>query len=343
MATNLNSISPPDARLLPVADTLDCAAAQQSAREMAALLGFAESHVEEIVIAVSELAANLVRHAGGGVITLKPLYAAGCTGIGVESDDNGPGIADINRSVADGYSTGGGLGYGLGAVNRLMDEMDISSRQGVGTRIVCQRWLRPPAGLPCPARWDVAAASRSRRLAPENGDTFVIHKWQGKLLAGLIDGLGHGEFAQQAANAAQQYIRNHYDLPLEKIFAGVGRACRGTRGVVMALARFDSPTRLMFASVGNVEARVCGPRRTLLMVQRGTLGLDERYTVVQEDIWDPASVLVLHSDGLSERWQCSDFPGLVQEPAGTIVRKLINNLEARDDDATVLVVRGVRQ
>jgi hypothetical protein len=64
---------------------------------------------------------------------------------------------------------------------------------------------------------------------------------------------------------------------------------------------------------------------------------------VQEDIWDPASVLVLHTDGLSERWLCSDFPGLLQEPAGVIVRKLINNLKARDDDATVLVVKGVRQ
>ena len=78
-----------------------------------------------------------------------------------------------------------------------------------------------------------------------------------RALVGVIDGLGHGQFAHRAAQTARQYVENHFDLPLDQIFRGVGRACRATRGVVMALARFDwGQGRLAFASVGNIAVRV---------------------------------------------------------------------------------------
>src|SRR5262249_3925348 len=142
-----------------------------------------------------------------------------------------------------------------------------------GTQIVCRRWLRGKESLPERALWDVGVLTCARGGAKENGDAFVVKRWDDCLLVGVVDGLGHGEHAQRAAVAAQQYVQTHYDQPMEKIFEGTGRACRGTRGVVMALARFLSPTELEWGSVGNVEVRAwSGEERIPFAIRRGILG-----------------------------------------------------------------------
>jgi anti-sigma regulatory factor (Ser/Thr protein kinase) len=330
-----------EASELQVMDPLDCAAAGQSGRRMALALGFTSDVSEEIALVVSELASNLVKHAGRGALTLRRLQSGERTGIEVRAQDNGPGMPDAERSITDGYSTSGTLGYGLGAVNRLMDEMDVSSVPGSGTQIVCRRWIRPSQEALTPRVWDVGVVTRSRRSAPQNGDGFIIKEWKDKLLVGLIDGLGHGEPAQKATLAAQNYVQTHYDQPLDKIFSGTDRACRGTRGVVMALARFLSLTRMNFASVGNVEARaLCGHERIPFAVRRGIVGAQEIRVHVQEFAWSSEGILVLHTDGLHTRWQWNDFPGLEREPAQTIASKLIRQLADENDDATVLTVKN---
>jgi len=324
-----------------VRESMDCAAAQQSVRRMALSLGFAGNASEEIALAVAELASNLVKHARRGSLTLRPLHSGDRAGIEVEAADDGPGIPDIEQSLADGYSTSGSLGYGLGTINRLMDEMDISSVPGSGTHIICRRWIRPPVETLTSHVWDVGVATRSRHFALENGDAFVVKEWQGQLLVGLIDGLGHGGLAQKAALAAQQYVQTHYDQPVDKIFFGASRACRATRGVVMALARFPSQTRISFASVGNVEARVRSEQKRISLVgQRGILGTHVSHVGTQNYTWDRRWLLVLHTDGLRSHWHWEDFPGLEQEPSQIIASKLMRELASGNDDATVLAVKS---
>ena len=157
-----------------IAETADSASAQQSARRMALTAGFEGQAAEEIAIAVAELASNVIKHAGRGALTIRPLRNGQRAGIEIEAEDQGPGIEDVERSFADGYSTAGSLGYGLGSVNRLMDEVDISSLPGSGTQIVCRRWIRPGPEAPLARIWDVGVVTRSRRFAPENGDAFVV-------------------------------------------------------------------------------------------------------------------------------------------------------------------------
>ena len=140
-------------------------AARRAAQTMAAALGFAPTACEEIALAMTELATNLIKHARGGTLTLTPLADGGRVGLEIESRDDGPGIADVEQALGDRFSTAGTRGTGLGAVNRLMDELDIASRRGRGTRIVCRRWLREhqrqlaavPAGL---WRGDATAPAR---------------------------------------------------------------------------------------------------------------------------------------------------------------------------------------
>ncbi len=111
------------------------------ARTMAEALGFRQVIVFYIMTSVSELAGNLFFHTDkGGTITLAPLKRTDNVGIEVIAEDQGPGIADIELALTDGFSTNRGLGSGLTGVRRLMDELEIQSEVGLGTRITARKW-----------------------------------------------------------------------------------------------------------------------------------------------------------------------------------------------------------
>jgi anti-sigma regulatory factor (Ser/Thr protein kinase) len=329
---------------LQVSQTSGVRTAGRMAQAMAVSLGFDETVSAEIAIAVSELASNLVKHASGGTLTLTPLTEGARVGLQIESQDRGPGIADIEQAITDGFSTVGSFGDGLGAVNRLMDTFDITSQQGTesGTYIVCQRWLRADTYPTVPDPLMFGAATRPHPQMAVNGDAFVIKQWHNGALVGVIDGLGHGPFAQRAAQTARQYVEDHFEQPLAAIFRGVDRACRATRGVVMALAHFDrTGTRLSFASIGNVEARVFGNSEPLpLIVRRGIVGVNALSPVVTEHCWAPSNILVLFSDGVTTHWRWKDFAHLATASATIMAQQLLRALAKDIDDATVVVVTG---
>jgi serine/threonine protein phosphatase PrpC len=246
----------------------------------------------------------------------------------------------VERAVTDGYSTAGGLGIGLGTVNRLMDDLEFFSNSQAGLRVVCQRWLRPRPSAFGAARLAFGAATRPCRLGPENGDAFIIRQWESYALAGVIDGLGHGQFAQRAAQTARQYIEQHFDQPLPALFRGAERACRATRGVVLALARFDLARRnVQVASVGNVEVRLLGgPTRLNLLARRGIIGLNAPSPAPTEHPWASSSLLVMHSDGLHTHWEWEQFRGAAQDSPTVLAHQLLRALGKMEDDATVIVV-----
>ena len=113
------------------------------AREIAQEMGFDRTDAARIEIVVRELASNMLRYAGSGEILLREITTGQKRGLEVESVDEGPGIADVELALQDGYSTGGkGLGSGLPAVRRLMDTFEIETAVGKGTRVRATRWLR---------------------------------------------------------------------------------------------------------------------------------------------------------------------------------------------------------
>src|SRR5262249_42144640 len=118
-------------------------------------------------------------------------------------------------------------------------------------------------------------------------------------------------------------------------------ACRATRGVVMALARFESTNRMHFVSAGNIEARAwLKPHPLRFIGPRGIIGVHQLKVSVEEHEWTPEGILVLHSDGLGSKWNWSDFPGLELEPAQVIASKLMRALGRESDDATIVVARN---
>jgi len=109
--------------------------------EQAVEAGFDEVAGQMIATATSELARNLLQHAGGGVIRLRVLQERGRQGIEIEARDEGPGIPDVERAMSDSFSTAGTLGLGLPGVKRLMDELEVESVVGVGTCVTARKFL----------------------------------------------------------------------------------------------------------------------------------------------------------------------------------------------------------
>lgn len=122
----------------------DVEQARRDARTFAIELGFEPVNAERVTLAVSELAANLLKYAHHGRIMASRFEDAGRIGIQIESLDCGPGIDDIPSALRDGFSTGGSLGSGLPSVERMMDELLIESSAS-GTHIRARKWLTTPS------------------------------------------------------------------------------------------------------------------------------------------------------------------------------------------------------
>jgi serine/threonine-protein kinase RsbT len=119
---------------------LDIVIARTLARDSARALGFGPIDQARIATAVSELARNIFLYAGTGNVIVREVEKPGRKGIEIVCEDQGPGIADIDLVMQDGYSTSRGMGKGLPGAKRLMDDFSIRSQQGIGTTITCRKW-----------------------------------------------------------------------------------------------------------------------------------------------------------------------------------------------------------
>ena len=118
----------------------DVVLVRQIVRQKTTDLGFSLIGQTKLVTAASELARNTVEHGRGGQVLIETLQNGNRTGLRLVFEDSGPGIADVRQALTDGYTTGTGLGLGLGGSRRLVHEFDIDSRVGQGTRIVIVGW-----------------------------------------------------------------------------------------------------------------------------------------------------------------------------------------------------------
>ena len=125
---------------LPLRTPEDIVRMRQLVREQAMGLGFSLVDQTKIVTAASELARNTLIHGGGGLTRIESLQEGGRRGLRLTFEDKGPGIPDVAQALRDGFTTGSGLGLGLGGARRLSSEFDITSVSGQGTRVRITRW-----------------------------------------------------------------------------------------------------------------------------------------------------------------------------------------------------------
>jgi serine/threonine-protein kinase RsbT len=127
---------------MPIRSSDDIVQVRQAVRVLAVELGFSLVDQTKVVTAASELARNTMDYGGGGTVVLETMNGNGRHGLRLTFEDHGPGIPDVAQAMKDGYTSGSGLGLGLGGAKRLSSEFEIHSRVGEGTKVIITKWGR---------------------------------------------------------------------------------------------------------------------------------------------------------------------------------------------------------
>jgi anti-sigma regulatory factor (Ser/Thr protein kinase) len=320
-----------------VEEAATASSVRRSAEHLAAELGMPERRIADLAIVAAEAAGNLVKHADQGVLLIRAVRTPEQAGVEIVAVDSGPGMVDIAHSVGDGHSTAGTLGIGLGAIVRQSSWTDLHSVPGKGTVLIAQVW---PSAAPEPA-W---AAGITRPLAGErvSGDAFARREVQGRRQVLMCDGLGHGGLAAVAGNEA---IRAFEDAPASSpagVVEFLHRRLNHTRGAALAVAELDAEKGLLrYAGLGNISGTAFGPdgsRRGLVSLP-GIAGHQRRQIREFDYPFPPGAVLLMHSDGVVDRWNPTDYPGLFSHSPAAISATVLRDAGTRRDDAGVLVAR----
>jgi anti-sigma regulatory factor (Ser/Thr protein kinase) len=321
-------------RWLRVEEPSAIAACRAAAMTMARRLEFPANRADRLALAVTEAASNLHKHAREGAVLLRVSHDADPPGIELVTIDAGPGVPDVGAALRDGHSTGGTLGIGLGSISRQADFCDIYSVAGHGTALVARFWPEPrESAIRC------AGLTRSIIGEGECGDAYgVIHAGDA-MIGALCDGLGHGPLAAEAAREALAAV---FEAPADEPAAMLERAHRRlgrTRGGALAIARVDGST-VRFAGLGNVAAWIVSPdSRSGMASIPGIVGHQARRFRQFEYTLPPKGIVIMHSDGLSSRWDVSAWPGLAGRDPLTTAAVLLAEAGRHRDDAGVLVLK----
>ena len=334
LSRELAAQAPADLRWLRVEDPSAAAGCRSAAAALASRLQFPAARADQLALAVTEAATNLHKHATQGAMLLRIGREESRPGIEMVTIDTGPGFRDSDAALRDGHSTSGTLGIGLGAIARLADFYDVYSLPGHGSALVARFWPTAQAAT-------APYAGLVRPITGENecGDVFGAAEADGQLTGVLCDGLGHGPLAASAALEAVSAILEH---PFDKPAALVERAHRRmshTRGGALGVVQVTGQ-QVLFAGLGNIAATVLvdGTRKGMLSVP-GIAGHQARTIRQFEYTAPPGAAIVLHSDGISGRWDPAAFPGLHQRDPLVIAATLLANAGSHRDDAGLLVLK----
>jgi anti-sigma regulatory factor (Ser/Thr protein kinase) len=326
--------APGDLRWVRVEDPSAAAACRGAAAALASRLRFPRARADQLALAVTEAASNLHKHASQGSMLLRITRQEGRAGIEMVTVDAGPGFRDTDAAMRDGHSTSGTLGIGLGTIRRLADFCDLYSAPGHGTALVARFW-------PAPAPGARRCAGLVRPIAGETecGDVFGAADTADGVTGVLCDGLGHGPLA---ATAAMEAVAAVLDDPVAEPAVLVERAHRRvahTRGGALAVVRVAGPV-VRFAGLGNIMAVIlAGGTRTAMLSVPGIAGHQARAIRQFEYTAPSGAAVVLHSDGVSARWNPAALPGLSARDPLVIAAALLAEAGTRRDDAGVLVLK----
>jgi anti-sigma regulatory factor (Ser/Thr protein kinase) len=311
---------------------------RRSVVSVARRLGFAEPRIAEVAIAATELTTNAVLHATGGSALVRIRREGNQSTLELLVVDAGPGIIDLPVALVDGASSRGTFGVGLGAVSRLADRFEAYSARPAGT-VMWTSFLPDPTVESAPIRVDGLTRPITGELVC--GDAWAAVQCDDRVAAVVADGLGHGELAAQASQAAVGALGADPWRGPVAVLADMHRRLAGTRGAAVLVVDIDYTAReIRWAGVGNIAGRIVGGGHvTNLSSRPGIVGqgvppLREEHTNL-----DDRTLVVLHSDGLTSKWALEQWGGLVLRSSTVVAAALIQWAGLRHDDASVVVIR----
>jgi anti-sigma regulatory factor (Ser/Thr protein kinase) len=328
--------------LSEVRDASQVGEARRLALEIAARERFGDTEAGRLALVVTEIGTNLVKHAGGGTIAIDRYDDVDGTGIEVLSLDKGPGMADVQQCLRDGFSTAGSRGEGLGAIVRQSGRFGVFSRPGQGTVLMAR----------CPGRRQETVRTRSEigaLLAPYPGETECGDAWAfaapdaGETVF-VADGSGHGILAARASTRAVEVFVENARRDPPALAVTLHRALASTRGAAIGLARVDwRHKQIRFVGIGNIAGSVVsGGTMKRMVSHNGTAGHVAPRISEFTYTFDGRPLLILHSDGIGTRWDLSAYPGLAQLHPSLIAGVLYRDHSRGRDDASVLVLRAAQ-
>jgi anti-sigma regulatory factor (Ser/Thr protein kinase) len=330
---------------IPVDDLSRVGEARRAADMISRGCGLDETTRGRVGIVVTEAATNLARHARDGVILLRDTQSLGVPGLEMMAVDRGPGMQDLSRVFADGFSTGGTPGTGLGAMRRQAQELDVYSVPGQGTIVMARMFVRAPErDDPSDRLLDIGTVCIPLDGETVCGDGWCVVQDAERAAVLLVDGLGHGPNAAEAADVAIATFRAAAGRPPQEIAGVVHEALRATRGAAIAIAEVRragvGAASVNFCGVGNTVSALVGPSGSKsLPSMNGTAGLQLRGTKEFSQPWTPGAMLVMHTDGVTTRWRGEAYPGILQHDPAVFAGALHRDHSRGRDDATVLALR----
>jgi anti-sigma regulatory factor (Ser/Thr protein kinase) len=324
--------------IIDVAESSQVAAARRAASELARDLTADEVTIGRVAIVATELATNLLKHTGGGRLATAIYADASGRGIELLALDKGGGIHDLGRAMEDGFSTSGTAGGGLGAIKRQSDHFEVLSSAEHGTAMLARVSVdRAPLG----------EATIGSVIAPYPGEQAIGDAWafasspHGPTLM-MIDGTGHGPLAAKAAQVAVDLFHQNINEQSVEILERINRGLSHTRGGAIAIARLDpAGTLVRYAGIGNISGAVVSRLGLKRMVSHnGTIGLTVRR--IQEFVYPVQGpvLTILHSDGLSAKWDLGAYPGLAAAHPSLVAGVLFRDYWRSRDDGLVVALRA---
>jgi anti-sigma regulatory factor (Ser/Thr protein kinase) len=328
-----------------VNDQSGVAEARRAATDLAQRMGFNETDKGKLALVVTELSTNLAKHGSGGEILVGAYDDNESQGIEILALDKGAGMSNVAACLEDGYSSAGTAGRGLGAVIRQSHFVDIGSWPGVGTAVLARV---VPGNAPSikpssvPTWGGVSVAKAGEDVC---GDAWSVSNAADVRTLLVVDGLGHGPDAAEAAVEAVRLFHRYNGHTVANLLDYIHGGLRATRGAAVSVARFDPATKnINFSGIGNVAGVIITAGETKRMVSMaGTAGFNTR-KIRTFDYPFAQGLIILHSDGLASSWTVERYPNLAALHPSLIAAILYRDFTRRDftrlrDDATVLVAK----
>lgn len=319
-------------QVLPIEDSSQIGHARRTAQKMAEENGFDATDAGRVALVTTELASNILKHAIRGELHLRVLPRPSGSGIEILAIDRAGGF-DVHACLADGFSTGGTQGIGLGAVSRQTEVFDVHA-DAHGSVLLTR--LYPRSDKAPDQR--IGVSQHSLHHDPACGDAWHLAFDGPRISALVVDGLGHGEEAEHAARAGEKaFALSPFGSPL-LVLEDMHHAMTGTRGGAVAFAQFDG-SALKFIGIGNIGACLIVPGKSRgLASHPGIVGGQYRKAQPFDYAQVNGHLLIMYSDGLQSRWNLQDYPGLVHRHPAVIAAVLHRDFCRGRDDVTVLVV-----
>ncbi|WP_158825468.1 SpoIIE family protein phosphatase [Mucilaginibacter lacusdianchii] len=307
--------------------------------------GFSEKKLNTLDLVLAEMTSNLHKYTIGGEILAGILTDAQGDYMELICMDSGPGIADINKMMVDGFSTTNTLGNGLGSIKRLSDKFDIFSVKGWGTIVLSRVYKTEVINKRSGGtnNLEIRPLVIAKTGEQVSGDA-VFYRASGKnLKLMLADGLGHGKEANQAVNGAvQAFIESYQDNPIEQL-RYIHQKIRKTRGMVGTVVNFNLESKtLEIAGIGNISAKFLGLGGDSKnhISYNGIIGHNIPNTMNSQQItFSDYNLLILCSDGIKSRWDIAKYQGIHKCDSSILAAAIYKDYSRRTDDTSVVVVK----